>query len=148
MSDIPRQVQEHIAHTPEEEIRELEERLEQKKRQLAEQDTVPRQEKELFREVLREHIEDAGSQPLPVLPHAGITHVPTKTGVSAVVTPIDPKEREEALRTLVEVALSKSLKEAIKIAQENSPYLLDELHDHLVDEYYEKLVQLKKIHAT
>jgi len=48
---------------------------------------------------------------------------------------------------LVEVALTRTIHEAVKVAESATPYLLDELHDHLVDDYYEKLVALRKIKA-
>jgi len=97
--------------SPEEEIRELEMKLEEKKRELREGGASLPEEKELFRGVLREHGE----------------------------------EQEEEIRRLVEVALTKGIREAVKIAQAESPYILDELHDHLVDDYYDKLVALRMI---
>ena len=56
------------------------------------------------------------------------------------------EDLKEDVRLLVEIAMTKSIGEAIRVAQRaGSPYLLDELHDHLVDDYYDKLVSLRKI---
>ena len=55
--------------------------------------------------------------------------------------------REEDTRALIEIALTKGIAEAVKIAERDSPYMLDELHDHLADDYYEKLVALRKLKA-
>lgn len=131
------------AVSAEEEIKELENKLEEKKRELAEkQETLP-EEKELFRELLRQHIE----QERPILSTKPSS--PPAPPVSTVPTPADDlknkEEREAQIRALIEFALTKSLNGAIKMAGETSPYLLDELHDHLIDDYYDKLVTLRKL---
>lgn len=130
----------------EEEIKELERKLEEKKREIAERGGVEPEEKELFREVLRKHIEEAR---------------PARPGVSLPVPPAKPsltddlkkkaddikkqEKREKQVKALIEVALTKSIIQAVRVAEEASPYLLDELHDHLVDDYYDKLVVLRKL---
>ena len=128
----------------EEEIRELEQRLEEKKRALAEQEGEMPHEKEMFREVLKEHVEEIqrahGGSPLPPL------SLPTTQGVAPLATPVAGSGEDEAkVRILIEIALTKSIEEAIRIASGETPYLLDRLHDELVDEYYEKLLALRKI---
>ena len=55
------------------------------------------------------------------------------------------EELEKQVRELVAIALQRSIQHAVKAAERETPYLLDELHDHLVDDYYEKLVALRKI---
>ncbi len=141
--------QEHREISAEEEVRALEEKLAEKKRELAQRETETpsdAHEKEMLREVLREHIEDVRrSTPHPVSP-PDISSLPQ---MQPSVTPSSGDaadfERNEQLRALIETALSKSVATAVREAEALSPYLLDELHDHLVDQYYEKLVQLRKI---
>lgn len=125
-----------------EEIRALEQRLEQKKREAGETEKdAP--EKEMFREVLKEHIESVRRPP-----SAPVPSLPTDAAAAKPAAKADDQaksEREEEIRALVELALTKSVEDAVRIAEKESPYLLDELHDHLVDEYYDKLVALRKI---
>ena len=54
-------------------------------------------------------------------------------------------QKEERIRALIELALTYTIQRAIRHAQSYSPHEVDELHDHLADDYYEKLVQLGKI---
>ena len=128
--------------TPEEEIKELERRLEEKKRALTESGAELPHEKEVFRDVLKEHISDVrsvgGEVVVPVTP-------PVSTSRDDDVKKMK-EDLKEDVRMLVEIAMTKSIGEAIRVAQRaGSPYLLDELHDHLVDDYYDKLVSLRKI---
>ena len=129
--------------SPEEEIQELERRLEEKKRALSESGEEAPQEKEVFREVLKEHISDTrqaadGGVVLTPPPH---TQSQSDDDLKKA-----KEELKEDVRLLVEIALTKSIGEAVRVAiRAESPYLLDELHDHLVDDYYDKLVSLKKI---
>ncbi len=130
--------------SPEEEIRDLERRLEEKKREVG---ADGRAEKEMFREVLREHVrsarEGAGDE--------GVTLPSSHRHVVADEVITDPAElrkeeaREDEIRSLVEDALTRGVGHAVRRAAAESPYLLDELHDHLVDDFYDKLVALRKI---
>lgn len=129
--------------TPEEEIRELERRLEEKKRALGEERQIMPEEKELFREVLKERVEELAPpeermpKPPPLASHP--SGAKTKKDLD------DEKEREEQVRALIEIALTKGIFEAVRIASATSPYLLDDLHDHLADDFYEKLVAMRQI---
>jgi len=56
------------------------------------------------------------------------------------------EKRKAELDVLIQVALTRSLEEAFKRAEQESPYLLDELRDRLAtDEYYKKLVESAKV---
>lgn len=126
--------------TAEQEIQELERKLEEKKRSLAESNTEMPHEKEVLRDVLKEHISDARVQGERAVPQT-----PASTSASRDAQTLKDDLKED-VRTLVEIALTKSIAEAVRVAQNaKSPYLLDELHDHLVDEYYDKLISLRKI---
>ena len=133
--------------SPQEEIQKLEQQLEQKKRALTESGAVIPEEKELFREVVKEHIESLrpaspqtpSSVSLPPLP------VPSPLSQDDKAK-IKQQEKDEAsVRVLVEKALTGTIEDAVKEAQKISPYMLDELHDHLIDDAYDKLVVLRKI---
>lgn len=132
--------------SPEEEIKKLEHQLEEKKRALAEAGTHIPEEKEIFREVLKEHIES-----LSPAPHQAPFSVPLPPPLVAPA-PQDEKarvQREEAnaatVRILVEKALTGTIEDAVKEAQEMGPYMVQELHNHLVNDMYDKLIALRKI---
>jgi len=139
--------EESAKSSPEAEIRELERKLEEKKREFAAQPEQQPEEKEIFREVLRGHIEEA-RQSLGVSTNApSVTHR-LSDDLKKKADEVKKEEvREEQVRQLIEIALTKSIQDAVKVAKNATPYLLDELHDHLVDDYYDKLVQLRKIKA-
>ena len=136
--------------SPEEEIKKLERQLEEKKRAFAETGIAAPEEKEVFREVLKEHIESLRPAPVatpaaPVLQdvRAAIRSVPKEAAAHA-------KEQEAnaaVVRALVEKAMTGTIEDAVKEAQKISPYILDELHDYLVNDAYDKLVALRKIKA-
>jgi len=132
--------------SPEEEIKKLERQLEQKKRELVQTGAHVPEEKEIFREVMKEHIESFNPVP-PVSPLS----VPLPPSVVRP-TPEDEKamiKRQEAnqatVRILVEKALTGTIENAVKEAQILGPYMVKELHNHLVDDMYDKLVALRKI---
>ena len=128
--------------TPEEEIQELERRLEEKKRSLAESGSEAVPEKEAFREVLKEHIGAVRQTPPGKSPQA--SSAPNTKADDDVARLKD--EFKEDVRMLIEIAMTKSVEEAVRTAEHaGNPYLLDELHDHLIDDYYDKLISLRKI---
>ena len=142
MAEEPRQERKI---TPEEEIKELERKLQEKKRALVEQGASGTEEKEVFREVMREHVEAV--MPAPTAGGAApVSHLPSVKKPQKIGD--DASGREERLRSLIERALTRNIADAVDTAYSESPYLLDELHDRLVDEYYDKLVALRKIDAS
>lgn len=73
---------------------------------------------------------------------------PTPAGVIASQPSIQtaPTDIDNQVKNLCELAFQKGVGEAIKAAQElNNPYVLDELHDALVDNLYDRLIGEKKI---
>lgn len=132
---------EKIVPSAEEEIRALEAKLAEKKRALAEAGEPMREEKEIFREVVREHIAEVQPPivaPAPASPSPG-TAKPITQDPQAVAA------REQKINALIERAMTSSIEAAVRAAETESPYLVDELHDRLADHYYEKLVQLRKL---
>lgn len=134
------------AMSPEDEIRELERKLEEKKRAYAGTKTGKPEEKELLREVLREHIKQLPKPSPSQQPQKTIPQIKPAGGQKQKAGDLAGKQtRNEHIRALIEIALTKTLYDAVNLARAQTPYLLDELHDHLVDDYYEKLVQLRKL---
>ena len=124
-----------------EEIRELERLLEEKKQALAEKGEE-RETREIFREVFRE------KYPPPEAPK--ITPPPSAVQPLTGTHPkgedeLRTKEREEEIAALIEISFEKGIRHAVDLARRASPWLLDELHDRLIDEYYQKLEQAKLI---
>lgn len=55
-------------------------------------------------------------------------------------------DADDQVKILCELAFQKGVDVALKSAQElNNPYVLDEFHDTLVDQLYERLISEKKI---
>jgi hypothetical protein len=134
--------------SPEEEVRELERKLEEKKRELAKKPAEQPEEKEVFRDVLRGHIEEVRKMPVEGQGGGGappVAHRLTDDLKKKADELKKEEEREAQVQRLVDIALTKSLQEAVNVARAATPYLLDELHDHLVDDYYDKLVTLRKV---
>lgn len=142
---MPEEPQKEIYSSPEEEIKALEQKLEAKKRELQEQGTAV-EEKDVFREILKEHI--SKSRLSPSAP-AGLPAVqPLPPHLKPQADDLQKKEEREAqVKQLVEIALTRNIQDAVKVAEQATPYLLDELHDHLVDDFYEKLLALRKLKA-
>ncbi len=120
------------------EILELEARLQAKKQQLIESGVPAMPEKEVFKDVFSEHaqitpITQAQSTPANTKPQAASTQ-------AAALTPI----QEQAIATLIQTAFDQGVATAIKQAK-NDPFLIDALHDRLIDEYYQKLLDARKI---
>lgn len=132
---------------PEDEIRYLERQLEEKKRELAQRENPPH-EKEIFRGVLKEHIEQARQSHLSASLSDGGSRVFSSLSDDLqkhAQNVASKDDGEEKLRAIIEIALGKTIHDAVKVAMQSSPYLLDELHDHLVDDYYDKLIALRQI---
>ncbi len=121
----------------EQEIKELEAKLEAKKKEMAASGTEA-QERHLFKTVLREHTghEPVAPSPLPT-PATG-----SQASGSIAVSPAD----EQKIDNLISHAFTKGISSAIHEARKmNIPFLVDMLHDRLADEYYQKLLEARKI---
>jgi hypothetical protein len=117
------------------EIAELEAKLEAKKKELL-QSGVEQSEKHTFKEVVRDHAFTKES----ATPVSANTNTQAKTSVAL------SKEDQEKIDLLVVHAFTNGINSAVSEAKKTgSPYLIDMLHDRLVDEYYAKLLQARKI---
>lgn len=116
---------------------ELMRRFEEKKR-LLEATGVRPESKEIFRETFREHIAEGKLFVRAVEPRS----VSEKRHVGAAAAD------DQELQSLINLALEKGVFAAIKKAEAETPYLIDALHDTLVDHYFEKLVAAGKLSQT
>ena len=122
--------------TPEEEIRELEWLLAEKRKTMEEKG-IEKEPKEVFREVFKEYV--GAKKPAVQLPAA------VSDEQKRQADELKQKERHEQLEHLIGISFEKGLLDAVTLAENMTPWLLDELHDRLVDEYYQKLVQSQKL---
>lgn len=140
----------------EEEIRALEEKLAARKVVEGEHGTASlREEKEVFRDVLREHVESAKE----IVEQRASAEQVDSSSVPSSAPPFDyvaqakqkaddlrEKAHHEQVEALVEIALTKGILAAVNVARHlGNLHLLDDFHDLLIDEYYDKLVQARKI---
>lgn len=127
--------------SPEEEIRQLEEKLAAKKKEIEEKGET-KHEKEVFKEVLKEHIEEIRSGPADLTTGA---KPPISPSAMQTAQKIKDDEQKQQLEQLLQIALGESLIKAVHIAEALGPYMLDLLHDTLADQYYEKLIAARRI---
>lgn len=122
----------------EREIKELEQLLEEKKKEFFEHGEE-KEHKEVFKEVFSEKYRQIAGAPVP--PSVGSGVVPVAPTKSSAIS----EEKETELKSFIEMAFADGLVSAVNRAKARSPWLLDELHDRLSDEYYEKLIQAGQI---
>lgn len=125
------------------EIADLERKLEEKKRIAAETGFLPEeQEKKVFKEVVKEHIEEKRARILQDLEQAKVKDVRAQENAIHMKEMAEEKQLEE----LINIAITKSPIDAIHTAQNlHNPKLVDMLHDYLTDRAYEHLVEARKL---
>ncbi len=120
------------------EIAQLENKLEQKKKELAGA-SAEQPERNIFRQVVREHASPESPK---------LINYSTATATNPTTQKIQPltQSEEQDVQTLIQYAFSKGIEAAVNEAKKkHSPYFVDLLHDYLADEYYEKLIAARKI---
>ncbi|MDO8569883.1 MAG: hypothetical protein Q7R89_03900 [bacterium] len=122
-----------------EDIKWLEERLEQKKRELAGGGLEAKEE----REVLKDIIKEASQTSTPL----STTQVSlSDDDVKKKAGELEEKKHHEIIDEFINIAFSKNLASALKVAESfKNPHLLDEFHDTLADQYYQKLLDARKL---
>lgn len=96
-------------------------------------------DKEILHEVVGENIQKNIPQYTPHAPMSSTVNQATDDTPSYLLPDLKDKVQE-----LVNIAFTKSINEAIKIASSN-PALLDAFHDVLVDELYDMLIERGKV---
>lgn len=133
-----------IRETPKllEEVVELEKELAEKKQQLVRKKEADRHDKELIKEIIKEKVEIPKpskvkpSTPSPASPKTIIQQAKKLMG----------EKKERQVKLLTDLALEKGVIHATEVAKKlDDPYILDEFHDTLVDEFYNRLVKEGKL---
>lgn len=134
----------------EKEIALLEQRLAEKRASLGKSENFS--QKEIVRETIKERMAETPifNMSQKKVSSASKSKKPTPTPLVATgkVTAQDlgHLSKEKQLDILVGVAMTQSIPESVSLAQAiNNPYILDELHDVLVDKFYSELVKRGKI---
>lgn len=121
--------------SPEDEIASLEKRLAEKRAELAHEEVSTEHETTQV-DVERQHLREEIQRHISETPHPS---VPVLKGASDAM---QGQPQQQQVTMLLELALEKGVVHAVKVAEElNDPYLLDRLHDELVDHFYEKMLQ-------
>lgn len=95
----------------------------------------PEKEKEILKEVVSEHVETAQTV-------SGSSQQVNDQSIKDVKD--QPKDRQ--VQYLVNLAIEKGISEAVNVAKSlDNAYLIDELHDALVDSLYNQLVKEGKL---
>lgn len=102
-------------------------------------------EKSVFKEVVRDHA-FASEATTNIAPSTATTSTPAGQTTS---TRLPTAADEEAVTRHIAAAFVKGIAAAVNDARKTGdPFLIDLLHDRLVDEYYQKLVAARKIKAS
>lgn len=126
-----------------EEIAELEQKLAEKKKVAGVVGVEAPQEKEIFKEVMREHIAEKKAEISALPPLQAGAH---QTQVIQDADELKKFAEEKQLEELIKIAVTKSPVQAAHIAEHlKNPRLLDDLHDYLSDHLYDKLVEARKL---
>ncbi len=139
----------------EEEISKLEKKLTEEKKAFGEEKKSEAKEKlkEIYQsELKKEKLEQDELKETEIFkkeqPGIGTSAPQTKTQkqVSDDAGKIKKMDQKNQIKTLIKLVFAKNLAYAVKVARNlDSPYVLDEFHDTLVDEHYEEMVEKKKI---
>lgn len=134
----------------EREIAILEQKLAEKKASLGKVENFS--EKEFVKETIKERMSEAPifSAPqksvAPAKKSAQTTPTPLVATGKVTVQDLQQLSKEKQLNILVGIAMTQSIPESVSLAQAtDNPYILDELHDVLVDKFYSELVKRGKI---
>lgn len=125
------------------EIADLESKLAEKRR-LAEISGIELPaEKETFKEVIKEHIQEKKAEMLaPATPQAQAQVQQAQSEADRIKEMTEQKQFEE----LVNIAISKSPVAAVHIAENiHNPKLLDDLHAYLTDQLYDTMVERREL---
>jgi hypothetical protein len=101
------------------------------------------QEKELSQEKQKEILKEAVNEKIIETPSVSIA---SQQAVQQATVKLKDEPKERQIELLVQMAFDKGVVEAVEIAKNlDSPYLLDEFHDTLIDRLYGKLVEEGKL---
>jgi len=130
----------------EQEILELEKKLAEKKQELS-QETIPEQKQEIIEkpEIIKEEPKESKEiVKEEVIPSTLTSKLSSKIKIQ--IKRIKELDRESQIKELCNLTFSEDLDFAVSVAKGlDSAYILDEFHDTLVDDLYDKLVEENKL---
>ena len=119
----------------------IKERVLIKKEQLTREGMAVPEDKELIRETIEEKIEESLKNYSP-----SIVTAPTPIITTSVSVDEDEQEAQNKVKELAKIALNDNISKAVTMAlKTGNAYLIDKLHDTLVDKYYQILKNQKVI---
>lgn len=123
----------------------LEQRLQERKRVLSSLEGPLISDKEIFKEIIEERMEkEIKGFPPSLEVGAKKINIPSPI-ISDKKTKIEEEEEKKLLQELIIIALEKSIPQAVKEARKTgNAYLIDRLHDELVDKLYEEILKRKQ----
>lgn len=120
----------------------IKERVLIKKEQIAREGLTASEDKELIRETIEERIEESFKN----YPPAVEVQKSTPSATPSVPMYSDDKEIQGKVDELVVIALKDNIPKAVTTAlKTGNAFLIDKLHDTLVDKYYQELKRQKVI---
>ena len=141
-----------------EEISELEKELTEEKKALGKEKKVETKEKlkEIYQSELKkekfeqdELKETEGFKKEQAGTGTATPQTKTQKQVSDDAVKIKKMDQKNQIKSLIKLVFAKNLAYAVKVARNlDSPYVLDEFHDTLVDEHYEEMIKEKKLKKT
>jgi len=118
------------------EVNFIKERILMKKEQMTKEGLTVPEDKELIRETIEERIEES----LKNYPPAVEIQKSTPAAIPSVSIASDDKEAQQKVDELVAIALKENIPKAVITAlKTGNAFLIDKLHDTLVDKYYQQL---------
>jgi len=118
------------------EVNFIKERILMKKEQMTKEGLTVPEDKELIRETIEERIEES----LKNYPPAVEIQKSTPAAIPSVSIASDDKEAQQKIDELVAIALKENIPKAVITAlKTGNAFLIDKLHDTLVDKYYQQL---------
>jgi len=124
------------------EINFIKERVLMKKEQMVREGLTTPEDKELIRETIEERIEES----LKNYPPTVQIQKSTPSAITSVPMYPDDEEAQRKVDELVAIALKDNIPKAVITAlKTGNAFLIDKLHDTLVDKYYQELKRQKVI---
>ena len=118
------------------EVNFIKERILMKKEQMTKEGLTVPEDKELIRETIEERIEES----LKNYPPAVEIQKSVPPAIPSVSVASDDKEAQQKVDELVAIALKENIPKAVITAlKTGNAFLIDKLHDTLVDKYYQQL---------
>ena len=118
------------------EVNFIKERILMKNEQMTKEGLTVPEDKELIRETIEERIEES----LKNYPPAVEIQKSAPPAIPSVSIASDDKEAQQKVDELVAIALKENIPKAVITAlKTGNAFLIDKLHDTLVDKYYQQL---------